>query len=199
MMRLPLLLLSFFFCFSGLLAQQTTLINNVEIFNGKDQKTFKANVLIIDNSINKISKNPIATDKSGNTQIIDGNGKFLMPGLIDAHYHTMFASLPQIVLLTSEWIITTVVGNKYIQSASILNVLIFYLILNYLLIPWGLYLQTNYNERIVINISMIVAIINIILNIVLFYKFGLIGIAYSTLITYLINVFLNIYFVYKSK
>ena len=104
-----------------------------------------------------------------------------------------------IVLLTSEWIITTVVGNKYIQSASILNVLIFYLILNYLLIPWGLYLQTNYNERIVINISMIVAIINIILNIVLFYKFGLIGIAYSTLITYLINVFLNIYFVYKSK
>lgn len=102
MMRLPLLLLSFFFCFSGLLAQQTTLINNVEIFNGKDQKTFKANVLIIDNSINKISKNPIATDKSGNTQIIDGNGKFLMPGLIDAHYHTMFASLPQMVLLTSE-------------------------------------------------------------------------------------------------
>ncbi|MFD0931255.1 amidohydrolase family protein [Psychroflexus salinarum] len=102
MMRLPLLLLSFFFCFSSLLAQQTTLINNVEIFNGKDQKTFKANVLIIDNSINKISKNPIATDKSGNTQIIDGNGKFLMPGLIDAHYHTMFASLPQMVLLTSD-------------------------------------------------------------------------------------------------
>ncbi|MFO7743771.1 MAG: amidohydrolase family protein [Psychroflexus sp.] len=102
MMRLPLLLLSFFFFFSGLLAQQTTLINNVEIFNGKDQKTFKANVLIIDNSINKISKNPIATDKSGNTQIIDGNGKFLMPGLIDAHYHTMFASLPQMVLLSSD-------------------------------------------------------------------------------------------------
>lgn len=95
-----LLLLCFFV--QNLIAQQTTLINNVEVFNGKDKSTFKANVLIVDNNINKISSKPIATDKSGNTTIIDGKGKFLMPGLIDAHYHAMFASLPQVALLTSD-------------------------------------------------------------------------------------------------
>ncbi|MBZ9627883.1 amidohydrolase family protein [Psychroflexus sp. CAK1W] len=101
-MRLASILFLCLIYVSSLAAQQTTLINNVEIFNGKDQKTFKANVLIVNNSISKISSNPIATDKSGNTRVIDGDGKLLMPGLIDAHYHTMFASLPQVVLLTSD-------------------------------------------------------------------------------------------------
>lgn len=101
-MRLASILFLCLIYVSSLDAQQTTLINNVEIFNGKDQKTFKANVLIVNNSISKISSNPIATDKSGNTRVIDGDGKLLMPGLIDAHYHAMFASLPQVVLLTSD-------------------------------------------------------------------------------------------------
>lgn len=97
-------------------AQQTTLINNVEVFNGQDQKTFVANVLVVDNKISKISKNPIATDKSGNTTIIDGQGKFLMPGLIDAHYHAMFASLPQIVLLTTNIGFVNIVAEKNIEN-----------------------------------------------------------------------------------
>lgn len=101
-MRLASILFLCLIYVSSLAAQQTTLINNVEIFNGKDQKTFKANVLIVNNSISKISSNPIATDISGNTRVIDGDGKLLMPGLIDAHYHAMFASLPQVVLLTSD-------------------------------------------------------------------------------------------------
>ncbi len=47
-----------------------------------------ANVLIQGDSIARISGSPIAVNKSGATQIIDGKGKFLMPGLIDAHWHT---------------------------------------------------------------------------------------------------------------
>lgn len=90
------------FAVSTLLGQQTTLINNVNIFNGKDKDTYNANVLIVDNSIQKISKSPIKTNKNSETTIINGDGKFLMPGLIDAHYHSMFASLPQMVLLTSD-------------------------------------------------------------------------------------------------
>jgi imidazolonepropionase-like amidohydrolase len=74
-------------------AQNTTLlINNVQIFNGKDDKTITGNVLIINNLISKISTNPIATDKSGFTKIIDGKGKFLMPGLIDAHWHAIMTA-----------------------------------------------------------------------------------------------------------
>ncbi len=34
--------------------------------------------------------------------MIDGAGRTLMPGLIDAHTHIMFISLPQVVLLTAD-------------------------------------------------------------------------------------------------
>ncbi len=80
-------------CFSlTVFSQSTLLINNVQIFNGKDEKTITGNVLIVNNLIQKISTAPIATDKSGNTKIIDGKGKFLMPGLIDAHWHAIMTA-----------------------------------------------------------------------------------------------------------
>ena len=72
------------------------LLNNVQIFNGKDEKTITGNVLIVNNLISKISTAPIPTDKSANVQIVDGKGKFLMPGLIDAHTHMMFAAIPNL-------------------------------------------------------------------------------------------------------
>ena len=72
-------------------AQTTILINNVVIFTGKDEKTTVGNVLIVNNTISKISPLPIPTDKRGETKIIDGKGKFLMPGLIDAHMHMILA------------------------------------------------------------------------------------------------------------
>ncbi|TPV33419.1 amidohydrolase family protein [Paucihalobacter ruber] len=95
---------------------QTILINNVEIFNGIDQKTIKGNVLIEGNKISKISNKPIATNKSALVTIIDGGGKFLMPGLIDAHYHAMFAGLPQIALLTSDIGFVNIAAAKNIEN-----------------------------------------------------------------------------------
>lgn len=81
-------------------SQSTILINNVQIFNGKDEKTILGNVLIVGNLITKISTGPIATNRSGETKIIDGKGKFLMPGLIDNHAHLAINTAPQDVLLT---------------------------------------------------------------------------------------------------
>jgi len=78
------------------------LINNVQIFNGKDEKTIMGNVLIADNIITKISTGPIMTNKSGNTKIIDGKGKFLMPGLIDNHVHLAINTMSQMDLLKPE-------------------------------------------------------------------------------------------------
>lgn len=88
------------------------LINNVEIFNGKDQKTLKGNVLIENNIITKISTNAIATDRSGATQIIDGQGKFLMPGLIDAHVHLLFESVPQVQAMMSDFAMLNLMAAK---------------------------------------------------------------------------------------
>lgn len=83
-------------------AQKSTLINNVQIFNGKDDKVIKGNVLIVDNLIKTISTQPIATNRSADTQIIDGGGKFLMPGLIDAHSHVMMESIPMATIMGSD-------------------------------------------------------------------------------------------------
>lgn len=84
------------------MAQKVILINNVQIFNGKDEKTVTGNVLIVNNLISKISTAPIPTDKSTNATIINGKGKFLMPGLIDAHTHIMMESMSITELMNSD-------------------------------------------------------------------------------------------------
>jgi imidazolonepropionase-like amidohydrolase len=97
-------------------AQKTVLITNVKIFNGKDNKTVNGNVLITDNAITKISTAPIPTNKSAMTTIIDGKGKFLMPGLIDAHVHTMFESIQMTVGLSSDIGYVNIVAAKAAEN-----------------------------------------------------------------------------------
>lgn len=62
------------------------LIKNVEIFDGINEKTTKGNILIVGNKISKISSKDISIN-SKDVKIIDGEGKFVMPGMIDAHTH----------------------------------------------------------------------------------------------------------------
>jgi imidazolonepropionase-like amidohydrolase len=82
-------------CFtSAALAQNsqptTVLFENVRLFDGKSaQLSGPTNVLVRGNKIEKISTAPIPVDRSGNTRIINGGGRTLMPGLIDMHWHTM--------------------------------------------------------------------------------------------------------------
>lgn len=95
--------------FAGLLvsfmtatAQQAVLIRNVEIFNGVDEKTLQGNVLVENHLISKVSGDPIDVSAVPDVTIIDGQGLFLMPGLIDAHVHTMMESMPLQQALVSE-------------------------------------------------------------------------------------------------
>jgi imidazolonepropionase-like amidohydrolase len=68
----------------------TVLFENVRVFDGKSaQLSGPTNVLVRGNKIEKISTAPIPVDRSGNTRIINGGGRTLMPGLIDMHWHTM--------------------------------------------------------------------------------------------------------------
>jgi imidazolonepropionase-like amidohydrolase len=67
-----------------------TLFQNIRVFDGKNPTlTDPTNVLVCGNTIEKISNVRIPADRSGNTQIINGGGRTLMPGLIDAHWHAM--------------------------------------------------------------------------------------------------------------
>src|SRR3954468_11676080 len=77
-------------------AQQTsgavTLFNNVRVFDGKGTALSEpTNVLVRGNLIETISRTPISVDRRATTTIIDGGGRTLMPGLIDAHWHAMLA------------------------------------------------------------------------------------------------------------
>src|SRR5688572_25605910 len=69
---------------------RVTLLSNVRIFDSKsDQLTEPMNVLVRGNKIEKISAQPIATDRRADTVLIDGGGRTLMPGMIDNHWHAM--------------------------------------------------------------------------------------------------------------
>lgn len=66
----------------------STLFQNVRIYDGRGSTlSAPANVLVRGNRIEHISSSAIAADTS--TTVIAGNGRTLMPGLIDMHWHTM--------------------------------------------------------------------------------------------------------------
>jgi imidazolonepropionase-like amidohydrolase len=70
-------------------AQQpsVTLFKNVRVFDGKSDKlTASTSVLVVGNKIDKIGRDIDAPDDAA---VIDASGRTLMPGLIDAHWHTM--------------------------------------------------------------------------------------------------------------
>lgn len=80
---------------SGLFAQEKpkpiTLFTNVEVFDGVSEKRFKSNVLVEGNLIKQISKEPLTVAQTDNVTIINGEGRTLMPGLTDCHWHNMGA------------------------------------------------------------------------------------------------------------
>lgn len=78
------------------------LFENVRIFDGTDKLTAASNVLIAGNVIKAVSTKPIVVPADMTVTKIAGGGRTLMPGLIDAHTHIMFAAIPQMVALTSD-------------------------------------------------------------------------------------------------
>lgn len=81
----------------------TVLFDNVRIFDGTSASLSSlTNVLVRGNKIVQISSDPIRVDRGSNTRIIQGEGRTLMPGLIDAHWHAMMATISVQSLLVSD-------------------------------------------------------------------------------------------------
>ena len=67
-----------------------TLFKNVRIFDGKAEKLAgPSNVMVRGNIIERVSSGTIQSPADANVTVIDGGGRTLMPGLIDAHWHAM--------------------------------------------------------------------------------------------------------------
>ena len=80
---------------------RSILFKNVRVFDGRSS-TLQAgqNVLVEGNRIKAIDGSN--TPSPDNARVIEGGGRVLIPGLIDAHWHALFAALPLPVLLTAE-------------------------------------------------------------------------------------------------
>ena len=71
-------------------AEASTLFQNVRVFDGKSGAiSGPTNVLVTGRTIARISNAPIVVDPNARTTVIAGNGRTLMPGLIDSHWHAM--------------------------------------------------------------------------------------------------------------
>ncbi len=81
----------------------------------------------------------------------------------------------------AEGMISVLFGPQYRESGRILRVLIFYLAFSWATLPLTSTLQATHNERHLIVPTLTMGGLNIGLNYLLFMRYGIIGIAYSTL------------------
>lgn len=80
------------------------LFENVRIFDGiNDQLSNPTNVLVVGNVIQRISSTAIAEPAEGSALVINGEGRTLMPGLIDNHWHTLLARSSPAELLEGDF------------------------------------------------------------------------------------------------
>ncbi|WEK69198.1 MAG: amidohydrolase family protein [Candidatus Chryseobacterium colombiense] len=86
--------------------EEQIVFSNVRIFDGKSPTLSKPlNVYIKDNKIEKIDAKPIVV--KGKVININGNGKILMPGLIDVHVHLTFGALTMEQMMSPDFNMNT--------------------------------------------------------------------------------------------
>ena len=69
---------------------ESTLITNVDVFDGTSSRLSQGvSVLVTDNKIEAVGRD-VAAPENANT--VDGGGRVLMPGMIDAHTHLSIIS-----------------------------------------------------------------------------------------------------------
>jgi len=66
-----------------------TILKNCLIFDGHNEELIEGNVVVENNRIREVTNSEVKIDSANN---IDCKGGFLMPGLIDAHFHALLVS-----------------------------------------------------------------------------------------------------------
>ncbi len=89
------------------------------------------------------------------------------------------------ISIFSKQIILFLFGDKYLGADKILQVLVWVIPIANPTWPFVWAMKANYHEKKILYVAPLRSASNIILNYVLLKKFGIIGIAYSTIITYL--------------
>jgi len=88
------------------------LFANVNIFNGTDGELIGADVLVEGNLIKEIGQNL----QAGGATIVDGGGRTLMPGLMDAHVHLALVRRPSEILNQYDWMYVGALANEQAEE-----------------------------------------------------------------------------------
>lgn len=116
MKKLLLMVLSVFLITESIFAQESpkklVLFTNIMVFDGVSNELLKRDVLIENNIIVQVSEEPLAIIASENATIIDGKGKTLMPGLIDAHVHLAITEPLHVLRDEQDWMYWGAVSSK---------------------------------------------------------------------------------------
>ncbi|MGL6182446.1 MAG: amidohydrolase family protein, partial [Aestuariivirga sp.] len=77
------------------------LFSNVRVFDGiSPGLSAPRHVMVRGNLISELSETPLSAGPG--TTVIDGGGRTLMPGLIDAHVHMAMSTLPIALMMTAD-------------------------------------------------------------------------------------------------
>ncbi len=100
-------------------AQERTLFKNVYIFDGKSTAVTKPmNVLIENGIIAQMSASPI--QPGDGVTVIDGEGRTLMPGLIDVHVHLVFGALSMAEMMSPDVSEQAIMAKAAVQCQKML-------------------------------------------------------------------------------
>ncbi|MEX8193376.1 metal-dependent hydrolase family protein [Comamonas guangdongensis] len=91
-------------------AERPTLLTNLRLFDGTGKPVRDGVQVLIQGKL--ISALPSAAEKIEGAQVIDCQGKLVMPGLIDTHWHTMLAAIAQTTAMTAD------LGYLYLAAAQ---------------------------------------------------------------------------------
>jgi len=91
-------------------AERPTLLTNLRLFDGTGKPVRDGVQVLVQGKL--ISALPSAAEKIEGAQVIDCQGKLVMPGLIDTHWHTMLAAIAQTTAMTAD------LGYLYLAAAQ---------------------------------------------------------------------------------
>jgi imidazolonepropionase-like amidohydrolase len=98
-------------------APTSVLFENVRIFDGIGERlSDPANVLVVGNTIQSISSTAIADLPTDALLVIRGEGRTLMPGLIDNHWHTLLARSSLAELLDGDMGYANIVATREAEA-----------------------------------------------------------------------------------
>ncbi|WP_316749341.1 amidohydrolase family protein [Pedobacter gandavensis] len=120
-MKLKSIAVLFFISTSMTIAQtKQTLIENVRLVDHKTASlTEPMNVLVSGQMIQKISSSPIVV-KDIDVVKINGNGKTLIPGFIDAHVHMVFGALTKAQMMSPDMTEEVLINSVGVSSQQML-------------------------------------------------------------------------------